>query len=321
MTWCSFLKPFPQSLHGSPTRGPTDSDEVVPGNQLSGHNLRKCWVVYMSFAQLGPLLTDEDAWICLACVRTDAVKNFGGGIAQVFSALLKFMCSAENSHSFQHSGIRLVFGDGSPFRFYASLQQILQDGGAHKQVFMVKGEAGHKYCILCRNLYSEASGVCDEHGDSVLTCSHVFGSELDFATDDDVRGTVKRLADFAKTKTKAEVEVREMACDFNHNWFNLLLEPRLVGVVHPVSCFAHDFMHTFCVHGVWNTITYLWLSALIESGARNTTSLIAEFLLGWTHPLRMGGPPKTVQTYLAKFGGKRPRKPSTSSARHRSASR
>ena len=47
------------------------SDEVVPGNQLSGHNQRKVWAVYISFVQLGPLLTDEDAWICLVCERTD----------------------------------------------------------------------------------------------------------------------------------------------------------------------------------------------------------------------------------------------------------
>ena len=73
------------------------SDEVVPGNQLSGHNQRKAWAVYISCVQLGPLLTDEGAWLCLVCERTDKLKTYGGGIAQVFGALLKTMFSTTGS--------------------------------------------------------------------------------------------------------------------------------------------------------------------------------------------------------------------------------
>ena len=83
---------------------------------------------------------------------------------------------------------------------------ILQDGGAHKVVFMVKGESGHKMCMECRNLYARASGiVVPDDQDEHLTCSLVLPEELDRATDDDVRGTVRRLQELcARARTVEE---------------------------------------------------------------------------------------------------------------------
>eukprot|EP00959_Pyramimonas_sp_CCMP1952_P438901 9188880-Pyramimonas_sp.AAC.1 len=89
---------------GEPWDLVANADEVVPGNQLSGHGQRKCWVAYMPFMQFGSLLTDEDAWICLACERSDRVKNYGGGVAQVFGALLKMMLNA-SGHSFDAGAV------------------------------------------------------------------------------------------------------------------------------------------------------------------------------------------------------------------------
>ena len=41
----------------------------------------------------------------------------------------------------------------------------MQDGGAHKQVFCVKGEGGHKFCSECLNLFSVKSNVVGETED------------------------------------------------------------------------------------------------------------------------------------------------------------
>ena len=42
------------------------TDEVTPGNQLLMDNLRKMWVAYLSFLELGPAaLADENAWFCI----------------------------------------------------------------------------------------------------------------------------------------------------------------------------------------------------------------------------------------------------------------
>ena len=235
------------------------------------------------------ILCDEDAWVCISCVRSDIVKTLGGGIAQIFGAVLRHLF-APDGHNLHNAGVRIAFSDGSCSRVRASLRMILQDGGAHKQVFMVKGESGLKQCILCRNLYSKDSGVVGEDGESILTCSHIRACELDFATDDDVMGTVRRLAEIARTKPAKELKLREMAAGFNHNRFNLLLDADLGGtVVKPISNFAHDWMHTLCVHGVMNTISYLLLFTLQGSGVKNAAADIAEFIMdGWALPCRHG---------------------------------
>ena len=184
-------------------------------------------------------------------------------------------------------------------RLFVKLVQILQDGGAHKQVFMVKGDGGHKFCTACRNLYTRASGVVDEAGDPLLSCSLILPETLDFATDADVRGTVRRLAHFASTRDPGDVKLMETACGFNHNRFNLLLDPALEHILNPVSNFAHDWMHTFVVHGVWNVVTYLLVAALVAhrrtGGTRQVLSDISEYIGLWVAPRRLGCSTKQLQ--------------------------
>ena len=89
------------------------SDEVVPGNQLSAHNMRKVWAMYWSIIELGhAFLADEDGWFCTVSERTENVKQLGGGIASVFGALLKHMF-ATGGHTFQTSGVLLDLFDGT----------------------------------------------------------------------------------------------------------------------------------------------------------------------------------------------------------------
>ncbi len=263
------------------------TDELLPGNQMSFHNLRKCWVVYYSFMEFGPeILCDEEAWFCTSAERSERVKNIGGGIAQVFMAILKFIF-APGGHSLMTSGIYLELFDGRTVRVWAKLRMILQDGGAHKQVFMLKGDAGLKICTECRNLYTENSGIVDEENNHVLTCSMHLAEDMDFATDADVRGTVRRLAHVAATRP-GELKLREVACGFNHNKFNLLLEPSLDNVVRPVDNMAHDWMHTFVVHGVWNTIMFLLLHCL-QGAVGNAVQSIHDYVAMWVLPGRLGG--------------------------------
>ena len=262
------------------------SDEVVPGNQLSFHNLRKCWVVYFSFLEFGPqILSHEDSWFCTAAERSDRVKTMVGGMGQVFREILKLFFTSESPvvHNFMTSGVKVNLFNGASVRIWARLKMVLQDGGAHKHVFMLKGDGGHKFCVACRNLFSETSGIVGEDDEEILTCNLHFAHEMDFASDADVRGTVQRLANVA-TNRPAELKNREIACGFNHNKCNMLLEPSLDEVVLPVSVMAHDWMHTFVVHGVWNTIMFLLLSCL---GASAHVQVIGDFVKEWIFPKRL----------------------------------
>ena len=265
------------------------SDEVVPGNQMSFHNQRKSWVLYWSFKEFGmAVLSSEDAWFCIAAERSDSVKMCGGGIAQVFGAVLKHMF-ASGGHTLQHSGILLDMCGGGSVRLFAELDMILQDGGAHKHVQMVKGDAGHKFCTVCRTLYARDSGVVDEEAnENILTCTLVLESEMDFANDDDVRGTVRRLAHFAATEDPKSLKLRETACGFNHSRFNMLLDPALDDVLKPVSHFAHDWMHAAVVNGFWNTVLYMLLISLIAANVRDAPAQLGCYVAMWTLPSRIG---------------------------------
>ena len=262
------------------------SDEVVPGNQLSFHNMRKLWAVYWSLMEFGmELLCMEDAWFCASAQASDTVKQYNGGVAAMFCAIIKTFFE-NGPNSFSDSGMYLDFGDGFTTRIFLELGMIIQDGGAHKHVFMVKGEGGHKLCMLCRNLYAEKSGLVNEDGDDELTCSLIRETDLDFAEDNDLYDTVDRLAETARLRP-GQLKLREQAAGFNHHPKNILLDPLIRRILKPVSHFAHDWMHTFVVHGVFNTVMYLLMMALIESGARDICADLTAYIRTWAFPKRL----------------------------------
>ncbi len=265
------------------------SDEVVPGNQLSFHNLRKAWVIYYSFVEFGmSVLSMEDAWICLTVITSDHVKQMSGGLPQVFSKLLVLLFGSSDSHNLRKSGIVIEFADESTARLFSDLEMVLQDGGAHKLCWCLKGDAGHKFCVGCRTLFAEKSGIVNgDNNEEILTCNLLLESEQDFATDEEIRGTVLRLAEFARTSPDT-LALREQACGFNHNVHNMLLNPQLNDVVRPVTQFGHDWMHAMVVHGVWNTIMFLLILELIASGVGDAPTQFQNYVSLWTLPKRLG---------------------------------
>ena len=164
---------------------------------------------------------------------------------------------------------------------------VLQDGGAHKLIWAMKGDAGQKCCIECRTLFAEKSGIVDQEvNDEILTCNLLFEADQDFATDAGVRGTVERLANFARTEPKT-LEKREQACGFNRNAWNILLNHQLNDVVRPVSQYAHDSMHATAAHGAWNTVVFLLMTAIVAAGV-DPCAHFAAYVLCWTLPTRLG---------------------------------
>ena len=136
-------------------------------------------------------------------------------------------------------------------------------------------------------MYTERSGIVDEDNNDLLTCALVRSSEMDFATDDDVRGTVRRLAHIAATRTSGELKLRERACGYNHNMHNMLLDPALDNVLKPATHFAHDWMHTLVVHGAWNTLMFAMLTCLIAAGVKDAPAQLSKYISEWTLPARL----------------------------------
>ncbi len=79
---------------------------------------------------------------------------------------MKYVFSSEDA------GILLRMYNGTSIRIFAELRMIIQDGVAHKQVFMAKGDSGLKICTECRNMYTERSGIVDEDSSDLFdVCS------------------------------------------------------------------------------------------------------------------------------------------------------
>jgi hypothetical protein len=263
------------------------SDEVVPGNQLSHDNRRKVWVVYYSFLELGTsMMAKEDSWFCLLAKRSSEVAEVSGGMSQIFGAIAKLFFGAD-VHNLSTGGMVLSGPDGQNHRLFAKLSMFLQDGGAHKVVWHCKGDAGTKLCMLCRNLYSRESELVDEDGTNLLTCSLIFEADLDFATDGDIRGSVRRLATSYATDPTPIFKRWSMAIGFRHEPHNMLLDPMLDTIVQPASQLCHDWMHAIFVNGIFNTIGYLVIESLMEDGVRNIWDTLFNYVGTWTFPFRV----------------------------------
>ena len=237
------------------------ADEVTPGNSLAAENRRKCWVIYLSFKQLGALtLQKEGAWMCISIQRSSIVAKISAGISQVYAALLKTMfCDGFD----MRTGIRFTDEHNISKRVFFKLGGFLQDGDAHKKLWHVKGDAGTRFCALCINLIARnsrlAASMDDECG---LVCDGLEYTNIFLATDSDIKGTQDRLRTNAASMTKSRFATFEQACGFNFEKSGILQDPQLKDIVLLVSHFIHDPMHALLSSGVFNTCMFFMLSSL-----------------------------------------------------------
>ena len=166
------------------------ADEVVPGNPLSNENRRKVWVVYFSFLEFGAIiLQQEHAWLTAFVQRSQELSNASAGISQAFATCRKLVFG-KLGYNIKYGGMTFTY-NGEVHRLWAGLSMVLQDGGARKYIFNTKGDAGTKFCLICRNRLTIESELCEEADE--LTCNLVFEEETDFATDEDIRGTAQHI--------------------------------------------------------------------------------------------------------------------------------
>ena len=265
-TPCTVDKPWQLCLY---------SDEVVPGNALGMFHSRKVWMVYFSFLELHPHLGNESAWCPLIAEPSNGLKAVHAGISQVFAAIVKlFFCEDFDFRS----GIWL--GD---VRFFAKLSMFLQDGAAHKLVWGCKGDAGTKLCMMCANLVAEASGLVYEDGTHMLVCSLIHEGDLIFASDQDVRDSLARLARYKLTSSAKDFKLRQQAIGFSLFEHALLQDDALKDIVFPVSQYCHDWMHCIFVGGVFNHVAFLCFRAASDVYA-NVWQVLRDVVLKYTWP-------------------------------------
>ena len=142
------------------------SDEVTIGDPLSVHKQsRKVQALYWSIKQLGPeVLSCDDAWFVLTCIRSDSIKPIGG-----LTVLSKHL-------------LETFFGTGNDVRkglklrdhlVFMNVGVVVQDYDAMRAFLKSKGASGILICLLCQN--------CISHRRVDLDHPHLVPSdELDF---------------------------------------------------------------------------------------------------------------------------------------------
>ena len=261
------------------------ADEVVPGNTLAVRNERKCWMIYASFQEHGQVvLQKEAAWLVLLCQRSSFVAQLEASISQVVAhVLLHIFCNPVCNP--QVGGVVLKSPGGSHLRVHFKLGMLLQDGGAHKLVLGIKGDAGSKFCVLCKNDFCIAGTRNAEESEEEVVSAVTEHQQLDLATDADVLSSVERLESRRAVCSPADFKLWEQASGINYQPEGLLFNCRLreAGVLRPVSQYCHDWMHGVCSSGTMSVCIFRLFTSLTLAGCSVWVEL-ERYLAFWTMP-------------------------------------
>ena len=267
------------------------SDEVTPGNTHSPQNDRKFQAVYWSFLEFGPwALSHEEYWFPLMTEYSSVVKGCSGGLSQVFASLLKLFFEPGGFNAAPSAGGILL--ESLSVRFVAELGVVLQDGGAHKAVWHSRD--GSKMCMLCKNLFTTKSEICDSDGTALLTCSVCKLDDLVAETSDSLRNKARFLE---YHRTAPNFDDLQQATGITYHPHMFLLDRYLDTYVDIVAVFMHDYMHAFWVDGVFNLMVYLLFESFWQQGRRTVYKTFGDYLMHWTWPDNA----KVTATYMASI--------------------
>ena len=262
------------------------SDEVTPGNPLSTDNQRKFQAVYFSFLELGmAFLSHEESWWCVLIEYSKVVKTVSADMSQVFAEIVKLFFSPEG-YNLKTSGILLPLDDEAGYRLFATLAGFLQDGGAHKITWQARGDGASKYCLLCKNLFTESSHICDEDGANLLRCNAIKKADLVPAESDDLRKAARYLEANAGMPPDDFTELQQ-ALGISHHAHSILLDRSLDSIIDPANQLFHDWMHGIFVDGVANVTIYLLFEVFILSGVKTVYEDFSKYVALWDWPKRL----------------------------------
>ena len=237
------------------------ADEISPGNVLAHRLERKVQVIYWSIKEFGPVaLSSERCWFLAGIARSEHVKRLPGKMSEYFRRCLEqFILPID-----VREGIQVRFADGHCSMLFAAVDVIVADEVALKEMIDMKGAAGTICCPLCRNLVDHKSEL-HHHQDAFVPSTTIDLSLVDAQTD----ASVKKILDYLEEQahgpvSKAKFSKMTQALGFNYNPHGLLRSAELD--IKAVSVLMFDWMHCFCVAGLWNVEAGLLVAKLQEIG-------------------------------------------------------
>ena len=257
---------------------------MTPGNQLSIKNDRKIQLVYFSFLEFGHRLGDETFWFTVTAKRSSKVEELSGGMSQLFGIILKCLFV---THAFTAAGCAFTLCSGRRITIHAKLCMFLQGGGAHKVTWHCKGDGGHKFCLLCRNVFSTKSELADVDTDGDLLCEVIKADQLDLATSEDLIWSIRRIHEYRTIDDPTTFDLRQKALGFTYSGYNFMVDEELDGTIAPTEQFCSDWMHCLFVAGVWNITVQLVLKSLQDARMSDAYQRLQEVVSTWTFPARL----------------------------------
>jgi hypothetical protein len=264
------------------------SDEVTPGNPLATHNKRKFHAIYWSFLEFGAnALCREETWFCITTALSTDIVEVSAGLSQVMGAIIKTFFDT-GGFDLGQAGIRLPFAPDE-IRFFAKLKIVVQDGGAHKSMWHARGDGATKLCLLCKNLFTDKSNICDEDGTHLLRSNVIRTEQLEEASSNELRKVARYIASKVGTMGVDAFTELQQSLGVTHHPHAILLDRSLDEIVQPTEILMHDWMHGLFVDGIANVLVYLLFEAFIQKGLLRVYETFSDYAATWMWPLRLHG--------------------------------
>ena len=257
------------------------SDGVTPGDALTPLNRRKFQICYWSLLELGVnALSREECWFIATTEFETVLSNVSAGLSQLFGSVIKTFFDPDG-FNLAAGGMTLPFESGEQ-RLFAKLSIVLQDGGAHKQVWHSRGDGATRLCMLCKNLVTDASGMAQHSG--LLKANVIKWNDLVGATGQELRQSAMFLAAKAGTMSEQAFTELQQSLGMTHQQHGILLDRTLDSVFDPTEVFNHDWMHCLFVDGCFNLIVFLLLEAFINTGYTDVYQVCANYVSKFRWP-------------------------------------
>ena len=270
------------------------TDEVSPGNQLKVSNARKLQAIYFSFREFGiEALSHERAWFLLGAVKSSTVLKITDGMAQLCKvALLSFYADGASLDK----GIQLRLPQGSAV-LCATVGCLLSDESALKHMLGNKGASGKVPCVLCRNVVQKRYAPTPMRPPLV---HHTCWDETKFLQHDraSLAECVSYLADQSVRLNKGQFQELQTRLGFNHAPTGVLSCAQLMAVLDVPKAICYDYMHVYCVAGLFHHEVNTLLQVLSKKKIRGQD--FHEFLRHFNWPNFVGSKGAGAQDVFQK---------------------
>ena len=224
-------------------------DEATAGNVLSVAKSRKAMIYNLGWLEMWHYLKNQHAWLPVAIVQSACLSKLRGGSSAIMVAILKQVVTVENERGFWLS-TGLFFRQSQEAWF-------LGDHDAVRSVLSLKGSAGIRPCVYCKNIVSAKSSLT-EYEDCLKDISASSGFAV--ASDEEIFALCDKML---RPCTKRELDLQERCSGITYVRGSLLFDHMERSKL-PPSRIMYDFMHTYLHNGVASREVHLYLTAVFQ---------------------------------------------------------